>query len=138
MVIVEYCEFGNLSAYLQSKREVFLLNRVNTEEEGYKGRLASVSSSQSNASSGFSEEKGEIPEEDSGSLPESNNPLLLEDLISYSFQCIHRDLAARNILLSNNNVVKMCDFGLARDVYKDPDYVRKGDARLSNDMKCNM
>lgn len=44
-------------------------------------------------------------------------------------QCIHRDLAARNILLSENNVVKICDFGLARDVYKDPDYVRKGDVR---------
>nr|AAB29017.1 protein tyrosine kinase, PTK {clone KDR} [human, melanocytes, Peptide Partial, 57 aa] [Homo sapiens] len=38
--------------------------------------------------------------------------------------------AARNILLSEKNVVKICDFGLARDIYKDPDYVRKGDARL--------
>lgn len=48
----------------------------------------------------------------------------------FSHKCIHRDLAARNILLSENNVVKICDFGLARDIYKDPDYVRKGDVRL--------
>lgn len=26
--------------------------------------------------------------------------------------------------------MKICDFGLARDIYKDPDYVRKGDVRL--------
>uniref|UniRef100_A0A8C0ERA0 receptor protein-tyrosine kinase n=1 Tax=Bubo bubo TaxID=30461 RepID=A0A8C0ERA0_BUBBB len=109
MVIVEYCKFGNLSAYLRSKRSEFVPYKVRSQ---------------------------------AGPEDLCKNPLTMEDLICYSFQvargmeflasrkCIHRDLAARNILLSDNNVVKICDFGLARDIYKDPDYVRKGDARL--------
>ncbi|CAG5129483.1 unnamed protein product, partial [Candidula unifasciata] len=40
---------------------------------------------------------------------------------------IHRDLAARNVLLAEDNIVKICDFGLAKDLYKDPEYHKKGD-----------
>lgn len=29
-------------------------------------------------------------------------------------------------------MVKICDFGLARDIYKNPDYVRKGDVSRCN------
>jgi serine/threonine protein kinase len=34
-------------------------------------------------------------------------------------------LAARNVLLAENNIVKICDFGLAKDLYKNPDYLKK-------------
>ncbi|XP_075051857.1 vascular endothelial growth factor receptor 2 [Mixophyes fleayi] len=154
MVIVEYCKFGNLSAYLRSKRNEFVLYKTKSVRyrhgkqhyvetpKDLKRRLDSIASSQSSASSGFAEEKSLSDVEEEEVEEVCKNPLSMEDLISYSFQvargmeymssrkCIHRDLAARNILLGENNVVKICDFGLARDVYKDPDYVRKGDARL--------
>ncbi|CAJ1058791.1 vascular endothelial growth factor receptor kdr-like isoform X1 [Xyrichtys novacula] len=155
MMIVEFCKYGNLSNYLRSKREDFIVYKSQDGKvvssgsscelsELMKRRLESVASTGSSASSGFIEDKSycDSEEEEEESEDLYKRVLTLEDLICYSFQvakgmeflasrkCIHRDLAARNILLSENNVVKICDFGLARDIYKDPDYVRKGDARL--------
>ncbi|KAL6419476.1 hypothetical protein ACFW04_011387 [Cataglyphis niger] len=53
----------------------------------------------------------------------------LEDL-----RFVHRDLACRNCLVSardrENRVVKIDDFGLARDVYKDDYYRKKGQGLL--------
>ncbi|KFR13605.1 Receptor-type tyrosine-protein kinase FLT3, partial [Opisthocomus hoazin] len=70
------------------------------------------------------------------------NVLTFEDLLCFSYQvakgmeflesksCIHRDLAARNILVTHGKVVKICDFGLARDVVNDSNYIVRGNARL--------
>lgn len=44
-------------------------------------------------------------------------------------QCIHRDVAARNVLLTNHREAKICDFGLARDIMNDSNYVVKGNVR---------
>ncbi len=50
--------------------------------------------------------------------------------MSTHLQLIHRDLAARNVLLADDNIVKICDFGLAKDVYKYDNYVKKNDGPL--------
>ncbi|XP_054863012.1 vascular endothelial growth factor receptor 1 isoform X3 [Amphiprion ocellaris] len=140
MVIVEYCRFGNLSTFLKNKRDVFVHNRPAGGKDEGPGFVSSSPDKQSSVKAQIDDKD----KKDSGLDPKSasNSPLYLEDLICFSFQvargmeflasrkCIHRDLAARNILLSDNKVVKICDFGLARDIYKDPDYVRKGDTRL--------
>nr|XP_017014245.1 tyrosine-protein kinase Src64B isoform X1 [Drosophila takahashii] len=46
-----------------------------------------------------------------------------------SKQLIHRDLAARNVLIGENNVAKICDFGLAR-VIADDEYCPKQGSRF--------
>ena len=48
----------------------------------------------------------------------------------HSCKCVHRDLEARNVLIGHIGVVKIADFGMARDL-SDCDYYRKvGDGKM--------
>ena len=50
--------------------------------------------------------------------------------IVLGFQYIHRDLAARNVLLADDNIVKICDFGMAKDIYKYQEYRKQTDVSI--------
>lgn len=55
-----------------------------------------------------------------------------------SLQCIHRDLAARNVLVTEDNVMKIADFGLARDVHNIDYYKKTTNVSVTtNNPSCN-
>ncbi|ESO02913.1 hypothetical protein HELRODRAFT_81195, partial [Helobdella robusta] len=72
----------------------------------------------------------------------SDTHLSFSDLLLYSLQvceganylaskqCIHRDLAARNVLVCHNNILKVADFGLTRNMNSSDYYKKTTDGRL--------
>nr|XP_015202289.1 PREDICTED: fibroblast growth factor receptor 2 isoform X10 [Lepisosteus oculatus] len=104
-VIVEYASKGNLREYLRARRPPGME---------------------------YSYDIARVPDEQ----------LTFKDLVSCTYQvargmeylasqkCIHRDLAARNVLVTENNVMKIADFGLARDVHNIDYYKKTTNGRL--------
>ncbi|CAB4031139.1 vascular endothelial growth factor receptor 2-like, partial [Paramuricea clavata] len=98
-IIMEYCPNGNLREFLRNNR-----SRYNAEEELFDPDLSQVFGPKSLIYFAWQITKGMT--------------------FLASRKIIHRDLAARNILLGLGYVAKIADFGLARDVYKNQQYLR--------------
>uniref|UniRef100_A0AAQ4PJF2 receptor protein-tyrosine kinase n=1 Tax=Gasterosteus aculeatus aculeatus TaxID=481459 RepID=A0AAQ4PJF2_GASAC len=144
LVITEYCSLGDLLNFLRHKAETFenfilSVPDITERSNDYKNVCSERQfiRSDSGISSTSSSSYLEMRPSQTGEWP-----LDIDDLLRFSFQvaqgldflaaknCIHRDVAARNVLLTDRRVAKICDFGLARDIMNDSNYVVKGNARL--------
>ncbi|KAG9329133.1 hypothetical protein JZ751_007541 [Albula glossodonta] len=118
LVITEYCCFGDLLNFVRRKRDVFLCSKLG-EDRYYKNIVQQPEGSRG-VSCTLRYIVSEAPEEDVMSLD-------TEDLLSFSYQVAK----GMDFLASKNGrVAKICDFGLARDITTDSNYVVKGNARL--------
>ncbi|XP_055354012.1 fibroblast growth factor receptor 4-like [Paramacrobiotus metropolitanus] len=119
-LLLEYSEHGSLLKYLRCHREPLFYNHTDAAgqvlvyDEAEVGRLQRAVDKDPPATAQDDDFDGKV--------------LATRDLISFAFQVsrgmaylnsrsiIHRDLAARNVLVCQGGVVKIADFGMARQL----------------------
>ncbi|XP_065841906.1 fibroblast growth factor receptor 4-like [Oscarella lobularis] len=106
-LIMEYARYGNLRDFLRSKRR----HRGVGHTDSTDSRLSTISYKSTLTYSS------------------SLNPISERDMLYYGKQiatgmeylidkqCVHRDLAARNVLVCDDDVLKIADFGMAKDIH---------------------
>lgn len=136
MVICEFCEYGNLSDFLQKNRENFKNLIVDDEVKFCDDDLHKITTvfQERVAPSGYVQFHRVEPlivfHIDSVNLISWACQIARGMEYLASNRVLHGDLAARNILLCEGNVVKICDFGLAKSLYKNYSYKRSEETPL--------
>ena len=59
---------------------------------------------------------GKLPVQNLATLLKIFQEIYTTQILVYCRKCVHRDLAARNVLVADSLVLKIADFGMARDV----------------------
>ncbi|CAL2033221.1 unnamed protein product [Caenorhabditis brenneri] len=121
-IVTEFVDCGDLLQFLQNRRDIFF-NNLSDSKNGYmkpKSARKRV----------FFKREEHIP-----IIEDSLDSLCTYDLLSFAYQIasgmeyltrvplVHRDLALRNILISSNKIIRIADFGLARQ-HKGKDYYK--------------
>lgn len=130
-MIVEYASKGNLREYLRARRPpgmeyCYNPDQVSVETMSIKD-LVSCAYQVARGMEYLASKKVKTLRPLFCSCAKHSNQVHLKwDVRSDLFflQCIHRDLAARNVLVTEDNVMKIADFGLARDIHH-IDYYKK-------------
>lgn len=152
LVILEYCEHGSLRQFLLNNRTNFInqldletgeidTNILEKQYYNYANEEA-INSMQRESDDCYLELTTGVESRASMKKKSSTEPITSTDLVCFAFQIsrgmeylasrklIHRDLAIRNVLLAEGDVVKICDFGLAKDCFIYDNYVKKNNGPL--------
>ncbi|XP_061658341.1 macrophage colony-stimulating factor 1 receptor 2 isoform X1 [Syngnathoides biaculeatus] len=138
LMITEYCFHGDLLNFLREHAHRWVAAMLEPEHDAKYSNVRIRSDSGISCCSEYQEMQPML----SHAGTQRSARLLVSDLMRFSYQvaqgldflstrnCIHRDVAARNVLLTDRHVAKICDFGLARDIRNDDNYIVQGNARL--------
>ncbi|XP_046451546.1 vascular endothelial growth factor receptor 2-like [Daphnia pulex] len=129
-------EFGNLKMEDETERNNFTRTKGEEHPSQVETRTLQVcdTSGMNSLTENLAASNSNLQDRD-GNL---DQPISTTDLISWSFQIargmdylvskkvLHGDLAARNILLADDGVAKVADFGMAKKMYYEDNYEKKG------------